>query len=80
MSLCVAVCCSALLCVVACCCVLLCVAVSANMDVGMDEKTLRVFKKLRLTPHSKTALRAVFCVSLSSEVLIDSQILTRKPG
>jgi len=39
-----------------------------------------VSKKLRLMPHSKTALRAVFLVSLSSKVLIDSQILARKPG
>ena len=39
-----------------------------------------VFRKLRLTSHSKTALRAVFLVSLSSKVLIDSQILARKPG
>ena len=38
------------------------------------------FQKLLLTPHSKTALCAVFCVSLSSEMLIDSQILARKPG
>jgi len=38
----VAVCCSVLSCVTVCSCVLLGVAVSANMDVGMDERTLRV--------------------------------------
>jgi len=39
---CVALCCCVLQCVAVCCCVLLCVAVSANMDVGMDKRTVRV--------------------------------------
>jgi len=37
------------------------------------------FQKNAATPHSKTALRAVFCVSHCSKVLTDSQILARKP-
>jgi len=37
------------------------------------------FQKNAATPHSKTALRAVLCVSHYSKMLIDSQILARKP-
>ena len=78
-SLCVAVCSSVLLCVTVCFCVLLCVAVSANMDVGMDERTLRVNNShlWRYKPEILEAVQRVnLCPKLVENALSDALLMS----